>query len=262
MARIYQRSDIWYVDFQYNGRRLRKKIGKSKRMAEFALKDIEVKIIKDELGILRKEIKIDKFLDDYLTYIEVNKRKKTAVRYREIIKHFRKFIHENGLVKLSEITPVLIEKYKQQRLNFIKPVTVNYEIVFLKAVFNQAAKNNYLKKNPFDEIEKLKVTPKQPKFFTKEELRQIFIYCGQRFYPIFLTFASTGMRLGELINLEWNDIDLERRLIYIRVKDFWEPKNSQPRSIPMPDKLLEVLSELNKDTMRVFMNRNAKKLKR
>jgi hypothetical protein len=48
-------------------------------MADFALNDIEVKIVKDELGILRKEVKIDKFIEEYFSYIEVNKRKKTAI---------------------------------------------------------------------------------------------------------------------------------------------------------------------------------------
>jgi len=70
MARVYQRKDIWYIDFQHKGRRIRKKVGKSKRMAEFALKDIEIKIVKDELGILRKEVKIDKFIEEHLSYID------------------------------------------------------------------------------------------------------------------------------------------------------------------------------------------------
>lgn len=262
MARIYKRKDIWYLDFQYKGRRIRKKIGKAKRIAEFALKDIEVKILKDELGILRKEIKIDNFIEEYLSYIKVNKRKKTAIRYREIIEHFRRFIQESEVAKLSEINSLLIEKYKQQRLKFIKPVTINYELRLLKAFFKQAIKSNYIKKNPLDDTERLKVTPKQPRFFTKEELKQILERCGHRIYPIFLTLASTGMRLGELINLEWEDIDFKRKLINIKIKDFWEPKNSRPRDIPMTDKLSEVLNVLDKDTRWVFTVRTGNQLNR
>jgi integrase len=139
---------------------------------------------------------------------------------------------------------------------------VNYKLHLLKAVFKEVVKNNYIRKNPLEDTERLKVTPKQPRFFTKEELKQILEYCGQRLYPILLTLASTGMRLGELINLEWEDIDFERKLISIKVKDFWEPKNSRLRDIPMTDKLLRVLNVLNKNTRWLFVTSRGNQLNR
>lgn len=262
MARIYKRKNTWCVDYHYKGRRFRKRIGKSKKIAEFALKDIEVKIAKDELGILKRKVSVEKFIAEYLAYIKVNKRGRTASRYREIIEHFKKSLQENKVITLSDIEPSFIEKYKQERLKFIKPITVNYELRLLKAFFAQAVKNNYIKDNPVNDIERLKVTSKQPRFFVEEELREILIHCQKRDYPVFLTLASTGMRLGELINLEWADVDFERRTITIKVKDFWEPKNSKPRAIPMTDRLIEVLKELKKDIRWVFTARNDSQLNR
>lgn len=93
-------------------------------------------------------------------------------------------------------------------------------------------------------------------------MKEVLVHCGKRFYPIFLTLASTGMRLGELINLEWKDVDFERKVISIKVKDFWEPKNSRPRAIPMTNKLLEVLNAVNKSTRWVFATRNGNQLNR
>ena len=260
MARIYKRKDIWYVDYHYKDRRFRKRIGKSKKIAEFALKDIEVKITKDELGILKRKVRVDKFIAEYLAYIKVNKRAKTANRYREIIEHLRKFVQKNKVVTLLEIESFFIERYKQERLKFIKPITVNYELRLLKAFFAQAVKNNYIKDNPVNNIERLKVTSKQPRFFATEELREILAHCRKKDYPVFLTLANTGMRLGELINLEWTDVDFERRAITIKVKDFWEPKNSKPRAIPMTNKLVEVLKELKRDSRWVFTTRNGGQL--
>jgi len=260
MARVYKRKDIWYVDYQYKDRRFRKRIGKSRKMAEFALKDIEVKITKDELGILKRKVKVERFIAEYLAYIKVNKRGKTANRYREIIEHFRKFVQESNVVTLSGIEPLFIERYKQERLKFIKPITVNYELRLLKAFFAQAVKSNYIKDNPVDDVERLKVTSKQPRFFRAEELKEILIDCRRADYPVFLTLANTGMRLGELINLEWTDVDFERGTITIKVKDFWEPKNSKPRVIPMANKLEEVLKDLKKDSRWVFTTRNGNQL--
>jgi len=51
-------------------------------------------------------------------------------------------------------------------------------------------------------------------------------------------------------------------LINIKVKDFWEPKNSRPRDIPTTDKLLRVLNALNKNTRWAFATRNGNQLNR
>jgi len=47
---------------------------------------------------------------------------------------------------------------------------------------------------------------------------------------------ETGMRLSEALDLQWKDIDLEKRMIHI-----WENKTDNPRSIPMTDRLYAVL---------------------
>jgi len=48
MARIYQRSGkkgiYWYLDYAVEGRRLRKRVGRSKRLADLALADVQVKL--------------------------------------------------------------------------------------------------------------------------------------------------------------------------------------------------------------------------
>ena len=68
MARIYQRGKIWYLDLTYKGRRVRKKVGTSKRMAELALKDAEIKIIKDEYGFFKSDITIESLIEKFLEY--------------------------------------------------------------------------------------------------------------------------------------------------------------------------------------------------
>jgi hypothetical protein len=50
MARIYKRGSAWYIDYAVNGQRIRQSVGKSKRVAELTLKDVEVKLSKGEHG--------------------------------------------------------------------------------------------------------------------------------------------------------------------------------------------------------------------
>jgi integrase len=50
---------------------------------------------------------------------------------------------------------------------------------------------------------------------------------------IITTLAWTGMRIDELANLRWQDIDLEQRVIRIQVQDEWKPKGRRDRTVPM-----------------------------
>ncbi len=52
----------------------------------------------------------------------------------------------------------------------------------------------------------------------------------------------TGMRIGELVNLEWEDIDFERQRIIVRPKKFWKPKGMEERMIPMHPAIFQLLA--------------------
>jgi len=88
MARIYQRGKIWYLDLTYKGRRIRKKVGTSKRMAELALKDTEIKILKDEFGFSKNDISIESLIEKFLEYNRTNHRASTTVTGRVKLYHF------------------------------------------------------------------------------------------------------------------------------------------------------------------------------
>jgi len=68
MGSIRKREKIWYVDYRVNGRRFKKRIGSSKKLAELALKDIEVKIAKNELGFLPKDSDLEKLYREEILF--------------------------------------------------------------------------------------------------------------------------------------------------------------------------------------------------
>lgn len=57
MATLRKKGDAYFVDYRLNGRRMRKSVGHSKKIAELALKDLEVKIARRELGFETKDNK-------------------------------------------------------------------------------------------------------------------------------------------------------------------------------------------------------------
>jgi integrase/recombinase XerD len=104
---------------------------------------------------------------------------------------------------------------------------------------------------------------------TETEVQKVLKNSPEWFYPIIFTMLYTGMREGEVIHLEWSDVDFEKRVIHIRKKDFWLPKSSgrgiRERDIALADELVTFLKKHKlkgeqKDNW-VFHNRNGEQLK-
>lgn len=258
----------WYIDIRVKRRRIRRKVGTSKKLAELALKDAEVKTARDEFGFTNNDIAIDKFFSRFLEYSRVSHQPATTARYHVVLDHFKTFLNSHPRVTfMSEITADLIDRYKvfrkegrihhdsetvqsqdedtqHNRKKEIRAHTVNFEIRTLKLVFNLAIKWGYLKENPTKDIAKLKVNDsKSPRFLTVEECQRLLQACPAELYSIYHTFLNTGMRRAELENLEWADIDFEKRKISIRCKESWQPKTGE-REMPINNALCELLQNL------------------
>ena len=283
MARIYQRGNYWYVDIQRNKKRIRLRAGKNKRLAELLLKDIEVKAERKQLGFLdRKEVDLDAFVKEFLTYSQTNHRIATTTRYRSAIDNFLRFVRENTKIKrLSDISTDTVEHYKVWRKNTMvapngadpkkvkpqylrqgaKSYTINFEVMTLKTMLNIAVKWKKLETNPAQGVKKLKTEDsKKRRFLTDEECNQLLTASPPELYPIFFVLIYTGMRKGELINLEWKDIDFHRGVIKIQRKSFWVPKTGE-REIPMNKKVEEIIRKLPRTGNLVFTSANGEALK-
>ncbi len=282
MGNIYQRNNIWYVDLRVNGRRVRKKAGKSKHLAELYLKDLEIKAQRGQLGFLdRKKILTGDYVKEFLTYSQANNRPSTTDRYRSSLAHFLRFLQEKTSVKyLSDVTTDIIEKYKIWRKNVsvarngsdpgrVKPefvrkgaksYTVNFEIMTIKTMLNLAVKWNHLEVSPAVGVKPLKPEDSKPRrFLTEEESKRLLANSNKDLHPIFFTFLNTGMRRAELVNLEWTDVEFQQRIIRIQRKSFWMPKTGE-REIPMNDGLVLILRCLPKRGNFVFTDKNGKQL--
>jgi len=91
MATLRERKGVYFADYRMNGRRFRKKLSRSKRIAELALKDIEVKIAKGKLGFESKDSDLEKLFEEYLTYSRTNHSPASQKRYKAILDNFKGF---------------------------------------------------------------------------------------------------------------------------------------------------------------------------
>ena len=261
MASIYKRGRVWYVSYYINGRRFRKRVGTSKKLAELFQKEVEVKIAKGELGWEEvKDPTFNDFKDEYLTYLKANTRSTTYIRYKEALQHFLNFLKKEGSAswKLSQISFQMIERYKQERIRFVKPLTVNVELKVLKTLYNFAIKCNCARENPVTKVPFYREPDKKPKFLSQEEINRLLAN-SNGLYPVIYTFLKTGLRKSELVNLRWENIDFERRCIRVESNESWSTKTGNSREIPVDESLLSVLKKLPKSSEYVFLNTNGKK---
>jgi integrase len=279
-ARKYRRSRTWYVGYYVDGKLVRKKIGRSKTIAEKARGDIEARIERGEAGLLNRDYPIHKFFQQYLERTKTRHSASYHDRNRRVIRQFERFLDAERpyLSRLSQIRPSVIDAYQRFRLNETvpnsgKPVkkrTVNIEVSSLKTFLNKAVKWDMLSGNPLDSVEYLKEDDsKRIRALTEDEVRKLLEEANGWFRPVLLTALYTGLREGELINLEWDDVDLKHGVIQIRRKAGWIPKSSgkkvRERDIAVPQQLVDFLKRYRKKSgcvdNRVFHNKFGEELK-
>jgi len=253
MGTVFKRpnSKNWYINYTVDGKRKKKSAGPSKHLAQLKLAETELKIQRGELGILSKDSDLEKLFYEYLKYSKTNHSPATIKRYRAIIDNFKNFLKQNypTLTKISQLNCKVFEEYKPYRQKQkAMPKTINMELQTIQAMFKYAIKLKYANSNPLSEIEKLKVIKGEEKrFLSKDECSKLLSNCGDWLYPIFYTFLHTGMRKQELMNLEWRDVDLDRKIIRIKAKAIWTPKTSE-RVIPINDNHVKLLHEYKEKT--------------
>jgi len=119
----------------------------------------------------------------------------------------------------------------------------------------------YIRSNPTQDIKKIKKpTRKAPRFLSKDEINRVLPELRPRARNMVEVLLNTGMRWGELRNLEWDDVDWNEKRIHVRVKESWSPKGGE-RKVPMNERVQQILQELPKTNNWIFSSRTGSRVK-
>jgi len=267
MATIYYRSDrqMWYISYSVAGKRVRRAVSHDRKEAERVLAKVEATLELDRLDDLpghRAPVKVADYFDFWLDWVERNRSPRTAQRYIEVARHFRYFCSARRFSLLRDIKPEHLEQYKAERSKHIAPNTVAHELTILNVFFNTAIQMGYLTDNPVAKVHRPKRRYTTPRYLTGDEIRRLLDVSSEYERAVWTTYLLTGMRRGELENLEWRDIDFKRNLITVRVRQDFQPKGREARGIPLHPDLKPVLKNVpHRSDRLVFATRSGGRLR-
>lgn len=183
-------------------------------------------------------------LGSFLKYLTFEKRysEHTVVAYQNDLLQFEAFItsFDTTLLKATHqhVRSWVIELMNEN----LAPRTVNRKIASLRTYYKFLMQREEISADPTSRVKALKSAKKLPSFVQEQELRTLlnsFTFEGEdglRDRIILELLYGTGIRLSELINLRWKDVDFETQTIKVL------GKRNKERIIPIPGELLSQLT--------------------
>lgn len=252
---VYKKNGKYYCKFQINGERHHYLCSgaSSIREAEKIENAFKYKLLQQQNGVIAKEeknIPIYKLLQMYSDYASINNKDKTHKDSKiKIIKYFFGANKPAQSIKTSDLER--FRKYLQDDLK-LSNATINKYVYTLSKAYNLAINDNLLTFNPCKCIKKLKENSEIIRYLTLEEEKRLFEELPEHLKPMVICALQTGLRRSNILNLRWEQIDIEFGFIEIEKQ---ENKGHKEIRIPISKKLMKVFEDIGiKNSGYVFVN--------
>ncbi|MBF0449224.1 MAG: site-specific integrase [Candidatus Magnetomorum sp.] len=258
---LIEKKGVWYLEITANGKTVLKKVGD--KQTGLAV----IRKLKDKQPFI-----MNSFQDEAKQWLEkyVSKRLRiwTKERYQHALENKILPVFGSksiGAIKRSDIKSFLMEQLDKGQ----SKSSIELYRTVMSSVFNYAIDDEIITHNPtinilkslnLEKDEKNEVCP-----YTYDETRKFLDICEKKYpatYPLFITAFQSGLRLGELLALEWNDIDLDNRKIKVS-KSYKRgvtsgTKTGKTRYVDISDKLFNVLHAERKTSQSNYLFINSK----
>ncbi|MBT2729220.1 tyrosine-type recombinase/integrase [Bacillus sp. ISL-75] len=175
-----------------------------------------------------------------------NTTKTNIKNYEMLLGKFVDYCIENQVVNVEDITYSHVRQYLLQcQEKGDKPSTINTKLLRIRAFLNYMVECEVIKNNPAKKV-KMQKDDVKIDVFSDDQIRQMLnfyrrikqrekSYVAYRDYMIIVTILGTGIRRGEVINLQWSDVDFINKSISVF------GKGRRKETIPITDKLAKEL---------------------
>src|SRR6266700_3872583 len=224
---IYKRGNSWCVGFVVNGRRVRETVGPNKKIAERVLSLRMTQVLENRYFPPNRQLGRMPFKDFAQMYLEREGALLKSIRTER--NRVLAWAREFGNRPLGQITRTEIEAWRRERMSKCRPATINRDLSRLRHMLNLAVEWELLEESPMQGMKFLRENNARTRYLSLEECKRLIASCIAPHIRALVTVAlHSGMRLCEILNLCWYDLDFASGFILVR-----DSKNSDSRHVPV-----------------------------
>ena len=248
---IYQRGAVWWVKLKWQGQVIRKSSGETSRskaesFERLLIKKLSLESLKIEHGMKEPEKAEGAsvlFSEAWERYMAEEAPLKAKGTHDRAIQAAKRFLPVMGGLALTEITPKVLNKYKVKRItDGVCLATVAKELRFVQRVFSLCKGEwELIKQTPFDGFEIPAANKERVSYLQPGQLEKLLAASPEWLRPIILLAMHTGIRRGNLADLEWEQVDMEQRTLIL-----YDTKNGHPVTIPLGETACNILKDLRR----------------
>ena len=233
---VFKKGETWFIDYYHEGRRIREKAGSNKAAAKQALAKRQTEVLEGKFFLKKKEPQVS-FKEFASYYWDLHGKYKRTSSYKSML---RLLVAEFGEMPLSKFSVPMILTYRNKVRERASTVAANRHLAFLRSMLYKAIQwEKYVGENPAAKIKLERENNHRVRFLSEQEIQKLLANCSPRIFPVVACALLTGMRMGEILKLSWENVDLEHGIVYVL-----NSKSGKPREIPIAAKLDSVIRSL------------------
>lgn len=214
-------------------------------------------------GFQSKAIKFEVFAEEWFEeYAQPNLRNTTYERMLQLRKRVYAAI---GHLRMDKITPRQIQAFvnslskdgaNEKTGKPLAPKTIRHNLSLISDVFSYAVKMGVVSDNPCSKVTIPKGEQKEKQIYTPEQVERFLVLLNDeplKYRTFFNLMIYSGFRRGEMLGLEWKDVDFENNIISVRrtsnytakkgvYTDTTKTRKSQ-RTLKFPQEIMDMLKE-------------------
>jgi integrase len=172
----------------------------------------------------RRPVPFSTFAADWLTRTRPAVSPNTGALYEWAIQKY--LVPGFGLTAIQNLTAEAIERWQAELLTAGKPGPRSVEIcrTVLGTMLKDARRKGRLYVNPMEAVRRFDVPKRELHYLTAAQVKALCEQVGRMYGVLFLVMAFCGLRIGEVLGLEWPDLDLTRRRLFVQRQALWRRK--------------------------------------
>lgn len=243
MKNLKFKDGSWYFDFSKDAKRYIRLGGSTKQAAKDAMVRLQVELLNkpDSTNSYAVEAEDPVFPDFAKEYIMLyaKGKKRSWQRDEYSIARLNAFF---GRRHLSQISLLLIEKYKLERKAAVSTATINRELACLKTILGVAVDwNKLIPGFPLKKIKLTKESNTRTRVLSPNEETSLMAEATPHLQPMITLALNTGMRLGEILKLRRDHVNFTSKMITIPAEN---SKSKKARQVPMNEAVLDLVRKL------------------